>query len=274
MSAKHNLPNEKEPLNFRDLILGIRQLEINPGTPVMVHANFERFDSVRGGAETVIGVLLSSFSCVLMPAFTFQTMVVPGVGPEDNAIVYGTQVDQNLRAQFFQRDIPVDPQLGELSEAFRNHPKAERSSHPILSFCGLNTRQILASQSLAEPFAPVGSLADLGGWVLLLGADHSANVSIHWAERLAGRKQFIRWALTSSGVVECPGFPGCSCGFNALSERLGGVTRSGSVKDVHIHAFPVREMVDIARRWIEEDPGALLCEASDCDYCRLVRIGR
>jgi len=39
----------------------------------------------------------------------------------------------------------------------------------------------------------------------------------------------VRWALTAEGVVECPGFPGCSQGFQALESDLEGVTRSANV---------------------------------------------
>jgi aminoglycoside 3-N-acetyltransferase len=62
---------------------------------------------------------------------------------------------------------------------------------------------------LDDPLAPVGALAEENGTVLLIGVNHTVNTSIHYAEKIAGRKQFIRWALTPQGVRECPGFPGC-----------------------------------------------------------------
>ena len=66
----------------------------------------------------------------------------------------------------------------------------------------------MAVQTLAEPLAPIGALAQRGGWVLLLGVNQTVNTSLHYAERLAGRPQFTRWALTYEGVRECPQFPG------------------------------------------------------------------
>ena len=72
----------------------------------------------------------------------------------------------------------------------------------------------------ASAAAPVGALAEENGTVLLIGVNHTVNTSIHFAEKLAGRRQFIRWALTRDRVVECPGFPGDSEGFEILATDL------------------------------------------------------
>jgi aminoglycoside 3-N-acetyltransferase len=63
-----------------------------------------------------------------------------------------------------------------------------------LSFSGINAGATLFTQTIYEPLDPSG-LAQQDGWVVLINVDHTSNTSIHYAEKLAGRKQFTRWAL-------------------------------------------------------------------------------
>jgi aminoglycoside 3-N-acetyltransferase len=256
---------------FRDFYNGLRELEIDSFHPIIVHASLSVFSDVPGGAETVLGALLGAFHTVVMPAFTYKTMLIPETGPENNAFSYGSGKDTNRMAEFFIPDMPVDPLIGVIAETLRTRAGAQRSAHPILSFTGINANQILAAQTMEEPLASIGALHAAQGWVLLLGVDHTVNTSIHYVERLVGRKQFIRWALTPKGIVECPGFPGCSSGFQTVSTRLENVTRTVQIGPARIQAVPLENLVETVRSWIEEDPQALLCERPDCERCRAVR---
>jgi len=258
-------------LTFRDFITGFRRLDIDASRPVIAHASLKAFGEVHGGAGTVLGALISSFSTVLMPAFTYKTMLTPEVGPPDNAISYGSGKDANRMAEIFDPGMPVDNAMGVLAESLRKHASALRSTHPILSFSGINAGQILASQSLIEPLLPIQRLVEAEGWVLLLGVGHSANSSIHYGERLAGRKQFIRWALTSQGVVACPGFPGCSDGFGAIASHLDDAVRKVNLGRGVIQAVPLVDLVDTVCAMLKEDPTALLCDREDCQRCNAVR---
>jgi hypothetical protein len=85
--------------------------------------------------------------------------------------------------------------------------------------------------------------------------------------------QFTRWALTPKGVVICPGLPGCSEGFEALSPHLQSVSRRVELGEGVIQAIPMLSLVDIVCRLIKQDPTALLCEREDCPRCNTVRAG-
>jgi len=135
----------------------------------------------------------------------------------------------------------------------------------------VNVEAALEAQSLDEPFLPIHTLKGDDGWVLMVGVDHTVNTSIHYAEWVAGRKQFVRWALTPRGVVECKGWPGCSQGFQSIAPRLAGVTRVAQVGPAQIQAIPLAELVDAVVGWINVDPLALLCEREDCERCNAVR---
>ena len=258
-------------ISFRDLVNALRGLGIDARRPVIAHASLSAFGGVQGGAETVLGALLYYFDALLMPSFTYCTMVIPEDGPPDNGLPYGSARDANLLAEFFRPNLPADKSLGVIPEALRRYPKSQRSAHPILSFCGVSADQVLSSQTLAEPLAPIRRLLEAGGYVLLLGVDHTKNTSIHYGEKLAGRKQFVRWALTPRGVVQCPDIPGCSKGFNAIAPRLAAIARQVQAGDAQVQAVPLGDLVETTRMWIMEDPLALLCNRPGCLECNAAR---
>jgi aminoglycoside 3-N-acetyltransferase len=197
----------------------------------------------------------------------------PEVGPPNNGITYGTQGDLNKMAEPFHDDMPVDPMMGVLPEILRKHPGGKRTSHPIQSFAGIGAQAMLNSQSIFNPLAPIGALADRDGWVLLLGVDHRVNTGIHYAEKLAGRMQFIRWALTRDRVIECPGFPGDSEGFNAIAPHVEKYTRRVQIGGALVQAVHLKSLIDVVVRKIKENPFALLCGRDDCERCNAVRWG-
>ena len=257
-------------LTFRDLSSAFRNLNLE-SRPAIAHASLSAFGEVQGGADTVLGALLSVTDTLVMPTFTYKTMIIPAEGPPDNGITYGSAEDANRLAQFFDRDLPADRSMGVMAEALRQHPRARRSTHPIYSFAGINAEQALAAQTLENPFGPIEVLTEADGWVLLLGVGQTANTSIHYAEQLAGRRQFIRWALTYQGVTACPRWPGCSGGFEQISPHLEWFTRQVPVGETQVQAIPLKSLVDIVWELINDDPQALLCDRPDCERCNAIR---
>lgn len=259
-------------LTFRDLVQAFRGLGLSPQRPVIVHASLSSFgEDIRGGAETLLGALLTVSGRVMAPTFTYKTMLIPEAGPENNALTYGAGKDLNQMAEFFFPDMPADPLMGVLAETLRRHPQAKRSMHPILSFAGIGLDEVIAAQTLAEPLAPIGALAALDSEVVLIGVNHTANTSIHYAESLAGRQGFVRWALTPKGVWECPGFPGCSDGFDAVAPSLEDVTRRGRIAQSEVQVIPLASLLERVRGILEDDPLALLCARVECERCDTYR---
>ncbi len=239
--------------------------------PVIAHASLRRFGEVEGGAGTVLHALMDSTSGLIMPTFTYNTMVTPEVGPPNNGITYGSNRDNNRRAEPFQITMPPDKMIGILPWMLLQQESAIRTAHPILSFGGLGVDNALATQTLYEPLAPIGALAEQNGWVVLINVDHSVNTSIHYAEKLAGRRQFIRWALVENRVVECPGYPGDSSGFQAIEEYIEPDTRRVEIGTGFIQALPLKRLFNAVKELIVRDRLALLCEREDCERCNAVR---
>jgi aminoglycoside 3-N-acetyltransferase len=256
---------------YRDLLIALRKLDIDRSRPAIVHTSLSAFGPIEGGAGAVVGALLKSFESLIVPTFTYKTMVIPQVGPPNNAVEYGKRTDANAMAKMFSINLPTDRLIGVVPETLRRHPTAQRTGHPILSFAGVNATEILRAQTLDEPMAPVEKIVERDGWVLLMGVDQTTNTSIHWAERLAGRKTFLRWALTKNAVRECRNFPPCSEGFNALNRQLGSIERITTVSKATVKAYRVKELIEIARAQIEAEPLALLCTRTGCPRCKAVR---
>lgn len=239
---------------------------------MIAHASLKPFGYIAGGAETVLRAMLASFASVIMPTHTYKTKIIPDVGPPNNGIVYGNGVYKNKMAQPFHLELSADSMIGILPEALRCHPSAMRTAHPILSFAGVNAESILFTQTLYEPLAPIGALAEQDGWVVLINVDHTVNTSIHYAEKLAGRKQFVRWALVDERVVECPNYPGDSMGFQAVEEHIRPHTRRVHLGEAFIDAVPLKRLIQVVQGLIKNDPLALLCDNPECERCTAARI--
>ena len=257
-------------VSLQDLKAGLTKLGLSKHL-VIAHASLKAVGKIEGGAETMLQALLESTRGLVMPTFTYKTMLNPEIGPPNNGITYGTQADLNKQAEAFHPNMPVDRMMGTLPEALRKHPAAKRTSHPIQSFAGIHSDAVLNSQSIFNPLAPIGTLSDNDGWVLLLGVDHMVNTSIHYGEKLAGRMQFIRWALTPDRVVECPGFPGDSEGFNAIAPDVEKYTRRAEIGGTLVQAVHVKSLLDVVVQRIRENPFAFLCGRPDCERCNAVR---
>ena len=262
---------EKPTIGFREVWRALEGLDLGSDRPVLVHSSLSSFGRVQGGADTVIGALLKYFNTVVMPTFTYKTLVVPESGPPNNAIDYGAHNPRNKMAEFFYPDMPVDKIIGAIPERLRKRPESFRSGHPVLSFCGVNAREELQQQTLSEPFAPIASLTDQAGYVLLMGVDHTTNTAIHLGERLAGRRTFTRWALLPDMVVKCVNFPHCSDGFNVIKTLMDPFTRQVNVGRALIQALPLYELVETTRQLVTSDPLALLCSNQSCPSCSQIR---
>lgn len=227
----------------------------------LIHAS----DAVN--ADELFDSLLETTRGFITPAFTPKSLLPSDYHPAHS------RDDARTLAEAFHPSMPADEAFGPFPELVRKSQGAKRSAHPVLSFAGIGADAILHSQTIQNPYAPIGALAEKDGVILLVGLDQRVNFSIHYAEKLAGRMQFIRWALTETGVVECPHHPGDSEGFNDIAPDLKSFTRESEVNGIKIQAMPVSELLRAVVNKVHEDPYSLLCGRPDCERCEAVRWG-
>jgi aminoglycoside 3-N-acetyltransferase len=258
-------------LDFRDIQTGLREgLGLTGTRDVIAHINVNVLGPLQGGAETLVGAVLASVDTLVMPAFTYQTQIVPQTGPARNAMVYGSADEQNAKAEIFRPDLPTHPDCGLAAEVLRRDQETLRSTHPILSFVaqGRHAREILSAQTHQNPLGPIAWLEAHDGAVLLVGVDQRENYSLHLAAQRAGREGFVRWALTIDDIEELPNVPGCMEGFNAIWAELIQFTEVATIGLARCELIPLRPMLEYAERRIREEPSFLLCDKPSCLSCR------
>lgn len=259
-------------IGYRDLDKGFTDLGLNQKNPVIAHVAHENFETIRGGMETLIGALTAHIAALVTPAFTYRTMLIPEKGPDWNGINYGSGRQANEMVEAFSLDMPPDETLGDFPVIISRLPGVKRSKHPILSFFGVHAEEYLDAQTAYDPLAIINALMSNDGIALLINVEHNANTSIHVGEQLAKRRSFVRWALSYNGMVECPNFPGCSSGFNAISTAVEPFCGRFQLAGLDIKAIPLRDLVNTTRTMVEADPSALLCQRPDCERCNAIRI--
>ena len=99
-------------LSYRDLVSGLKQINLDANAPVIAHASLSAFGEVRGGADALMGALLSQVGGLMAPVFTYNTMITPLEGPPDNGLTYGGGEDQNRMAEFYSPAMPADRLMG------------------------------------------------------------------------------------------------------------------------------------------------------------------
>lgn len=265
----------EEELTFHEIVARLQEdLGVSKSLDVLVFANASAFGDVQGGPETIAGAVMAAAGTVVMPAFTYQTQIVPEVGPQNNALTYGESNEENLKAEIFRPDLPVHPDCGVVAEVLRRDADSLRSTHPVLSFAaqGPKAREVLAAQTLENPFGPVAWLEAHDGAVLLLGTDHREDAALHLAEQRAGRKTFVRWALTIDDIEELHNMPGCRDGFRAIWQHVANITRTTMIGMARCEMTPIPELLRIAEQLIREDPNFLLCNKPSCMLCSARRV--
>lgn len=258
-------------LAFREIAKALIDLQIPADSPVLVHANLNNCGGIRGGEEAIISALYTMTKRVIFPAYTTSTMVTPSDGPAHNGMRYGDDQESNLTAVRFHTELPVDGSLGSLAEKFRRLPQSTRSAHPIMSFSAIDLDAALQAQTIDEPLNPIAYLSQAKGWVLLIGADQTANTTLHYIEKLAGRKQFTRWARSGDAILACPNLPGCPEGFNKANPILQPISRNVSLDGCQMSAIPMNLMIHRVKSWLVEEPQALLCDRPECEMCADIR---
>ena len=258
-------------VSYHNLIKAFRTIGLRRDIPVITHIGKELPAKISGGLPTFMGALLSTVDNILLPAFTFSTMVVPQAGPARNDLEYGNSDLLNLSAEIFSHTLPAETGNQGAIEILKEFPGVYRSSHPIFSFYGLGLDIALLNHTPDNPYRPVEEMQKLGGWVLFADSEAKDNFSIHYAEMLTGRKQFTRWALTADGVAACPHFPGCPDGFHKLDFYLHDEVRKVQIEDLALSAVPLAALISTCVALLEEDPFALLCNDLRCNRCNLVR---
>jgi aminoglycoside 3-N-acetyltransferase len=224
---------------------GLRQLGLGRGDTVIVHSSLASMGRVEGGVET----LLHAFLEVL--------------GPEGTLVV------------------PVFGDLGVLTKAVANHPSAARSIHPLAdvaaigNYAGAICRDHWKAELAHGPETPYTRIAELNGWVLLLGVDQDRNTTLHTVEELL-RLSYLQTTDektfdTPEGAVtkSWPLFPGPHRNFIGIDStlRAGGKMNVGNIGTAVARLIRSRDLIDAVLEEGRRNPAWALCDNPKCADC-------
>ncbi|MHB0999082.1 MAG: AAC(3) family N-acetyltransferase [Armatimonadota bacterium] len=243
--------------------------------PLIVHSSLKSFGYVEGGPKTVIDGLLAEGCTVMVPSFCSISWVAPpsGVRPERNAVDYdsypGPQAGPDIPV-YTPETNAIERALGAIPCMLMEYKDRVRGNHPIESFTAVGplSRQLVEGQNPTTGlFAPFDALAEIEGWVVLMGVGLTRATIIHHAEQKAGRHPFIRWANGPDGKPMEAWLSGCSSGFGNLESPLSHLKREILVGESLWKVFPARFLLEEAAQLIRKDPQITHCSNPDCVLC-------
>ena len=252
------------------------------GQCVCVHSSMRSFGcSVEGGVEAVIDSFLEAGCTLLSPTFDYDYEVYPPphLRPERNGISDYSIYDERVypEPRIFSTD-SVDitkGDMGVLPYTLLRTSGRERGRHSILSFAAAGdvAAELVQGQSASAVWDPFRALCERDGFVLLMGVGLNRATILHYAEQLAGRTPFVRWANSQEGIPEVCEYGSCSEGFESFADVLKPIETGVQVGGSVWRCFPAREMVRLCVAAMKENPEMTSCGNPDCDRCRDAVLG-
>ena len=266
MSEAEAVKRAETPATAESLERDLRALGVAPGMTLLVHTSLSALGWVCGGAPAVIDAL----SRAVRPK---GTIVMPAFSPDISEPSFWTNPPvpeawwQTIRDTMPAFDPEATPTrwVGAVPECFRKLPGVRRSAHPCASFAarGPNARRIVARHGLdfcLGEKSPVARCYELDAHVLLLGAGHRSNSSLHLAEyraRYGGKREIEQgaailrrgvrvWAAYKELDLHVNDFPAIGTAFRPRE-------RVGHVGCAEASLFRQREIVDFAVDWMERN---------------------
>ena len=244
----------------QDIVAGLKALGLKLNDIVLVHSSLSRTGMVEGGADTVIDALLEVIGdggTLLMPSFQQGSEFLLAQG----------------KCVFDIRNSPSE--LGIITETFRKRPGVIRSLSPTHCTAGIGPKawDILKDHEQCRVSAGIGSpyhkLVQAWGKILLLGADHNSNTTLHLVENTNGaptvcRQLFEPSVIDSSGrtiaVPTCPHMPGLQRNYprveNVLLEHA--LQQNGRIGDADSKLIDAQGMSELIGGIIKRDPMFLI----------------
>ena len=228
---------------------GLRELGLQAEDVVLLHSSLSSLGEVEGGADALVDAFLNVLE-------SGGTLVVPTFGD-----------------------------LGIVTKVVENRPEAVSSIHPFASVAAIGGRaqEICRDHWKAETAhaeeTPYLRIADMGGYVCLLGVDQDRNTTLHAVEAMLKlpylKTTDERTFSTPEGEVtrSWPHFPGPHRDFIGLDRLLRerGIVKIGRIGSAVVRLMKGREMIDALLEVGGKDSAFALCDNPSCADCRRQR---
>jgi aminoglycoside 3-N-acetyltransferase len=197
----------KEPITHSRLIADLRNIGLTSEDVVIVHSSMSKIGWIVGGPVTVIDSLME----VVGPEGTLLFPAQSTDNSEPSPWQYPAVPEswwQTIRDETppFRPEVTPTRGIGRLPEVFRKYPHVNRSNHPQVSWAvwGRHAQYITETHPVDQAYgenSPLGKAYEFKAKILLLGATHESNTSLHYAEAKTNIPNFP-WMKRSSAVLE------------------------------------------------------------------------
>jgi aminoglycoside 3-N-acetyltransferase len=236
-------------MNKEGIREGLQRIGLKRGDTVILHSALSSLGHVEGGADAVVDAFLETLG-------SEGTLIVPTFGA-----------------------------LGVITDAVKGHPDAVSSIHPMASIAaiGAKAEEICRDHWKAETAhadnTPYVRIAEMGGYVCLLGVDQDRNTTLHTVEELLGLPYL---KPTSEKTFDTPEgkqtkswtlFPGPHRDFIGLDAalRASGKMTIGKIGTSAVRLIRSRDLIDICMEIGRRDPAFMLCANPNCADCVMQR---
>jgi aminoglycoside N3'-acetyltransferase len=243
------------------------------GQPVCVHASLRSFGRVEGGAQTILHAFRQAGCTLLVPSFSWDFAVPPPPALQfpRNGWDYGACAGSTagIGRIYHPTTDEIDRDMGALAATVVATPGRVRGHHPICSFTAVGplANDLIAAQQREDVYAPLVTLAQLAGSVLLMGVGLDSLTLLHLAEKVAGRTAFRRWANDPTGHPMAVEAGGCSDGFPRLAPMLQPLIQTTTVGASTWLLLPAEQTITVAAAAIRADPAITHCANPECERC-------
>ena len=243
------------------------------GRPVMVHSSLRSFGSLVGGTQAILDPFLDHGCTVMVPTFSHVYVIPPPEGqrlernyPDDEAFdepVRGRDMVYTCDSQ------EIDTPMGALPVALLAMEGRARGYHPLCSFSAVGpaAHDLVASQSPLDIYGPARELARMDGLVVLMGVGLTRVTALHYAEQLAGRELFRKWANGLDGQPIPVAVGGQAHGFHKLDPIVYPMETRIEVGSGLWRIFPAQTLLQQGSDAMRKDPMATHCAYEDCRPC-------
>lgn len=235
------------------------ELGLRNGDIVIVHSSLKSFGYVEGGADAVIDALLNVVG--IDGTVCFPTLTYGSYNPENPPPPFDPDINPGI--------------VGTIPEVFRKRPEAIRSLHPTHSIACIGSRAADLTEGHEEsetpcgPRSPWGKIADLEGYVLMIGCGTAPLTMSHGAEevvhndirctpivlcRILKNGEWIEASLRLHGPYERNG-PGRREMESILEEA--GYLRRTKVGNSVLLLIKAKGIWEISTRLCQENPGRI-----------------
>lgn len=187
--GEHDAVEQVEnPVTVDRIAADLRELGVEAGETLVVHAALSELGWVAGGPQAVIDALqrvVTAEGTLVMPTHSTQY--------SDPSVWSDPPVPDHWVEQIREGMPPFRPEvtptrgMGAVAECFRTYPETVRSRHPLYSFAALGSDAdgVVADHPFDNAIgedSPLARVYEREGRVLMLGTDYETNTSLHLAE--------------------------------------------------------------------------------------------